>query len=93
MLIYGGATPPPARTLGPSAPADPLKGAACELERAFVSELLKCAGLDDALSGGAGLGGSTFASFAVDSYAEQFVAAGGLGLADAIYRQLKESAA
>lgn len=82
--------PSSAKTPEPSAPADPLRDAASELERVFVSELLNCAGLDDALSGGAGFGGSAFASFAVDSYAEQFVGAGGFGLAEAIYRQLKE---
>lgn len=75
---------------GEPSPADPLWIAARELEQALVGELLNYAGLDEAIGGGTGTGGVSFASFAVSSYAEQFVGAGGLGLTEKIYRQLKE---
>jgi hypothetical protein len=69
---------------------DPLWQAALELESALAAELFAYAGLDEAVSRSSGLGGAAFSNFVVQSYAETFVAEGGLGLAETIYRQLQE---
>lgn len=77
-------------------PADPqahapLREAAQALEAGFLAEMLKAAGLHDngsPFSGGAGE--EQFASFLIEAQAETIVAAGGIGLAEAIFESLKE---
>ena len=68
-----------------------LREAAQALEAGFLAEMLKAAGLHDSgtsFSGGAGE--EQFASFLIEAQAETIVAAGGIGLAEAIFDSLKE---
>ncbi|MFL4469463.1 rod-binding protein [Tateyamaria armeniaca] len=68
-----------------------LRAAAEKLEATFLAEMLKSAGLGetrDAFGGGAGE--DQFSSFLVQAQAEEMVAAGGLGLAEALFEALKE---
>ncbi len=62
-----------------------------ELEAAFLTEMLKAAGLGKPLeSFGGGAGEDAFAGFLVGEYATQMVDSGGIGLAEAIVRALSE---
>ena len=87
---------PPASVLaGPPVQAaskiDPLREAAEQLEASFLAEMLKSAGLgkvDNGFDGGAGE--DQFASLLVDQQALQMVRAGGIGLSEILYEQLKE---
>lgn len=81
-----GARPDKARVSDRS--ADPLWSAAQDLETTLVAELFTYAGVTDAVSGETGLGGQAFSNLAVEAYAEKFVAGGGLGISEKIYRQL-----
>ncbi|SLN63212.1 rod-binding protein [Roseisalinus antarcticus] len=68
-----------------------LRDAAQRLEAAFLSEMLKTAGLGkarDAFGGGAGE--EQFGSFLVDEQARAMVEAGGIGLAESLFEALKE---
>ena len=68
-----------------------LRRAAQEFEAAFLAEMLKTAGLGKTrgpFSGGAGE--DQFASFLVRAQAGEMARAGGIGLAETIYRSLKE---
>lgn len=68
-----------------------LKDAAQKLEAAFLSEMLKAAGLDKVAAGfGGGPGEEQFRSFLVDEQASAMVAAGGVGLAESLFHALKE---
>ncbi|SDE65543.1 rod-binding protein [Limimaricola pyoseonensis] len=78
----------------PAAAPDPLRAAAQRLETGFLAEMLKTAGLGAAPSGwGGGAGEEQFRSFLVEAQAERITAAGGIGLADALYRSLSRNAA
>ena len=69
--------------------ADPLREKAVELEAAFLSEMLKGAGLDGVngrFSGGAGE--DQFASLLRDQHAHAIAGAGGIGLAEHIFQAL-----
>ncbi len=71
-----------------------LRKAARQLESSFIAEMLKSAGVGktrESFGGGAGEEG--FASFLVSAQADKIVEAGGFGLADRIYKSLKQSAA
>lgn len=69
----------------------PLWQAAKALERSFVSEMLKSAGLgSNESSFGGGVGEEQFASLLRDAQAEAMVDAGGIGLAESIYDALLE---
>jgi len=71
----------------------PLRDAADKLEAAFLSEMLKAAGLDKAPGGfGGGPGEAQFASFLRDAQAEEMVKHGGIGLAEHLFEALKERA-
>lgn len=74
----------------PSPPTDdPLMLAARQLEGAFLAEMLGAAGLGaprDSFGGGAGE--AQFASLLRDMQAREYAEAGGIGLAEAIYRSL-----
>lgn len=80
---------PPAR----AAASDPVREAAADLHRQFVSEMLKQARLAEALGAGgedAGLGGA-LASAALDKIAGN-VAASQPGLTEALYQALRRGA-
>lgn len=83
----------PARAAHASSPTSQtaLRDAARALEAGFLAEMLKAAGLHDtgsSFSGGAGE--EQFASFLIEAQADAIAAAGGLGLAEAIFESLKE---
>lgn len=68
-----------------------LRGAAQKLEATFLAEMLKAAGLGESRSAfGGGSGEDQFSSFLVQAQAEVMVAAGGIGLAEALFDALKE---
>lgn len=79
------ASPGPQQT-----PRDPdLWRAAQGLEGAFLTEMLKSAGLGTArTSFGGGAGEEQFGSLMRDMQVDQMVEAGGIGLAENIYRSL-----
>ena len=67
-----------------------LREAAQKLEATFLAEMLKSAGLGeprDAFSGG--IGEDQFQSFLREAQAEEMAAAGGIGLAEALFEALK----
>lgn len=62
-----------------------------ELETAFLSEMLGHAGLGETQgSFGGGIGEAQFSSFLRQEQAKAMVDAGGIGLAEMIFRSLKE---
>jgi len=68
-----------------------LRDAAAALEATFLGEMLKTAGLGETpASFGGGAGEEQFASFLRDEQANAMVEAGGIGLAEAIFRSLVE---
>ncbi|GJL92825.1 rod-binding protein [Hyphococcus sp.] len=67
-----------------------LRKSAQEFESVFIAEMMKHTGLDKALAGDSGFGGEAFSSMLVQTYAEELSKNGGFGLADQIYRQLKD---
>lgn len=79
-----------------SAPSqnDMLRAKAAELETAFLAEMLGHAGMGATLEGfgGGGIGEEQFASFLRHEQAEAMVKAGGVGLAEALFRALSERA-
>jgi Rod binding domain-containing protein len=69
-----------------------LRKAATELEAAFLTEMLKSAGFGKARdSFGGGAGENQFNSLLVRAQAEQMARAGGIGLAESLYRALLET--
>ena len=84
-------TIPPPTAGPPSNRLIALRQAAEKMEAAFLSEMLKAAGVGktpDAFGGGAGE--DQFASFLRDAQAEEMVRAGGIGLAETLFHALKE---
>lgn len=79
----------PARSAEPAGNAA-LRARARELEAVFLSEMLGHAGLGDGVAGfgGGGPGEAQFASFLRQAQAEAMVRAGGIGLAESIFRAL-----
>ena len=74
--------------------ADPLMQAAQALEGAFLSEMLKSAGFGEARNAfGGGAGEEQFASMLRDTQARSLAEAGGIGLAEAIFRAMKQNGA
>lgn len=66
-----------------------LRDRARELEAAFLSEMLRHAGAGEARdSFGGGIGEDQFASFLRDEQARAMAAAGGIGLAESIFRAM-----
>jgi Rod binding domain-containing protein len=67
-----------------------LREAANQLEATFLSEMLKSAGFGDPRkSFGGGIGEDQFSSFLRDAQAKEMVAAGGIGLAEALFEAMK----
>ena len=60
-------------------------------EAVFIAEMLTHAGLDKALAGASGQGGEMFSRMLLDKYAEAMADAGGFGVAEKIYDQLKDN--
>lgn len=67
-----------------------LRQTAQEFEAVFIAEMLSHAGFEKAIAQDSGLGGEAFSRMLVETYAEQLSKKGGFGLADQIYRQLKD---
>lgn len=68
-----------------------LRSVAQKLEATFLAEMLKSAGMGESRDAfGGGSGEDQFSSFLVQAQAEKIVAAGGLGLAEALFEALKE---
>ena len=84
--LIGGSLPQPKHSNDAA-----LRGAAQKLEATFLAEMLKAAGLGESRSAfGGGEGEDQFSSFLVQAQAEEMVAAGGIGLAEALFDALKE---
>jgi Rod binding domain-containing protein len=67
-----------------------LRETAAKLEAAFLSEMLKAAGLGAARTAfGGGAGEEQFASFLREEQARAMTAKGGIGLAQSIFEALK----
>jgi flagellar protein FlgJ len=78
---------PPTRTLTDA--ERPLWTAACQMEAAFLSQMLDAAGLGKpSASFSGGIGEDQFVSLLRDEQARGLVAAGGIGLAESIFRSL-----
>ena len=80
--------PPPAP---PPRDTRPLREAAIQLEATFLAEMLKSAGFGtarDAFGGGAGE--EQFGSLLVRAQAEEMARAGGIGLAETLFKALVE---
>ncbi|MEZ5892651.1 MAG: rod-binding protein [Parvularculaceae bacterium] len=67
-----------------------IRETAREFESVFIAEMLKHTGLDKALSSDSGFGGEAFTGMLVQTYADELSKKGGFGIAEQIYRQLKE---
>lgn len=68
-----------------------LQAAAVELEAAFLSEMLKSAGLGEARkSFGGGTGEDQFSSFLVQHQARALAESGGVGLSEILFRSMIE---
>lgn len=68
-----------------------LRQASEKMEAAFLSEMLKAAGVGKpSETFGGGAGEEHFASFLRDAQAEQMVKAGGIGLSESLFHALKE---
>lgn len=68
-----------------------LRVAAQKIEATFLAEMLKAAGFGETrAANGGGAGEDQFSSFLVQAQAEEMVAAGGIGLAEALFDALKE---
>lgn len=62
-----------------------------EFETVFLSEMLKYSGVNKtSQSFGGGPGEEAFASMLNDAYAEALVSAGGIGIADLVYKSMVE---
>ena len=84
-----GANMPPFKPLDTDAE---LRAVSEELEAAFLTEMLKHAGVGDVSdSFGGGAGEEHFASFLREAQAKEMVKAGGIGLAQTLFEALKET--
>jgi Rod binding domain-containing protein len=83
------AAPATAPAAAPPAPEAGLREAAQRLEAAFLKEMLAAAGLGRAPGGwGGGPGEEHFASFLLEAQAQALARAGGVGLAESLFRSL-----
>jgi len=100
MELFSAADPGPAHVTRP-APGKAAAGiekhaalrqAATDLEAAFLTEMLKSAGFGKARdSFGGGSGEDQFNTLLIRAQAEQMARAGGIGLAESLYRALLET--
>ncbi|GAA6161756.1 rod-binding protein [Ruegeria sp. HU-ET01832] len=71
--------------------SDRLRSAAVEIEAAFLSEMLKSAGLGEARKAfGGGAGEDQFSSFLVQHQARQLAESRGVGLSEILLRSMME---
>ncbi len=68
--------------------SEELMASAKAFEAAFVTEMLKTAGLGDAFGASEGVATDAMSSLVLENVASQIVDQGGFGLADEIYQQL-----
>ncbi|WP_233417223.1 rod-binding protein [Halovulum marinum] len=81
------AIPPDPADLGNRQQA--LRRSAVALEESFLGEMLRLSGVARPPdTGGGGAGEDAFAGFLADAYAAELAGAGGVGLAEQIYRAL-----
>lgn len=74
-------------------PSAALRDKAIAMEAAFLSEMLRHAGADSSAGAfGGGAGETQFASFLRDEQARAIARAGGIGLAEVIFRSLTDRA-
>lgn len=74
-----------------SSTTERLRAAAVELEGAFLSEMLKSAGLGKtSQSFGGGAGEDQFSSFLVQHQARQLAESGGVGLSEILFKSMME---
>jgi Rod binding domain-containing protein len=66
-----------------------LRRAAQSLEAAFLAEMFAHVGLDKALSARSGFGGEAYAGLFLEAYARRLAEAGGVGLAEKLYAEIK----
>lgn len=80
----------PSRATPANAQADELRRVAEEFEAIFIAEMLApmFEGLETDGLGGGGMGEEIFRPMLVERYAEAIAAAGGIGVADAVVREL-----
>lgn len=70
-----------------------LREKAEDLEASFLAEMLKLTGVGKpSESFGGGIGEDQFSSFLTDEYAQAMVRAGGIGLAESIFKSLQKGA-
>lgn len=74
----------------PASQITQMREAAERLEGAFLSEMLKAAGLGKVGSFGGGIGEEQFASFLREEQATAMVKAGGIGLAQPLFDALMQ---
>lgn len=79
MIIDSLSSPPP---------PNPLRQKAAELETAFLAEMLAYSGLDQKSSFAGGVGEEQFSSFMRQEQARAMVQAGGIGLAESLFRAM-----
>ncbi len=66
-----------------------LRDAAMQIESLFLAEMLKSAGAGAAPGAfGGGIGEEQFSSFLIEAQAREMARAGGIGLAETLYRSL-----
>ncbi len=76
----------------PPTMTEKLRTAAVELEAAFLTEMLKSAGLGEARqSFGGGAGEDQFSSFLVQQQALQLAKSGGVGLSEILFQSMMET--
>lgn len=81
-----------AQTASQARADDPLWKAAQNLERTFLTEMLKSAGLGASrTSFGGGVGEDQFSSYLREAQAGAMVEAGGIGLAEQLFKALQEA--
>lgn len=65
-----------------------LRQSAQDFEASYIAQMLTFSGLDKALMSGGGEDVAAFASFYIESFAEEIAEKGGFGLADNFYEQM-----
>jgi peptidoglycan hydrolase FlgJ len=82
-----GSTPESQPVRGPEDAS--LRRAVSDFETVFLAEMLDVMGIGREPTGfGGGFGAEAFRSFLHEAYAKELVSAGGIGIAESLYRQL-----
>ena len=82
----------PIQESSPTQAAKTLREAAVQLEASFLAEMLKSAGLHSSPSlFGGGSGEDQFSSFLIREHALHMARAGGIGLAETVFRAMKQA--